>query len=763
MDTVASRRMLASVRALGASVQHVGATLRVTFVDDPLGEVDDAGEPFERAMLRPDRTARLLALAAPDDAALVRVLTPHVLREHLRLGDPIVFVAPQSLVWDPLVGWAPGLGLVPRFLDGRTGPGGARRWSSGYREDLVSVSPGCDEFVGWWSERLVDDVLAERSSGGWLDAAAATFDHVDQRDPGTGVDASNAVERGFGGDSLVSGRGALRTFHFPGFDPARPHLVAADEAGPPPVLLSEHKGLRALFADYGRRLLAAGHDVERQQLYTWDRLPSGLAVDSPTRLVYREVMVAARRDEGEDPPDPFDPAEYPRFVEFLNEPDPQVAGIYSRYLWALYRTRPGLTVSFPDPGGVDRGAYVDWLHRFGRSSESISAIIELPRHPARAMRERPPSTPGVNLAGYLRADLGLGEAARRIGDGLRSASVPVDEVAYGRTHSRQAAAPESASEFGTHDINLVCVTADQFPVFHRDMGPPFFDGRYTIGYWWWEISAFPAAHLASLDLIDELWVGTEHVRSAIAGLTDKPVHVMPISLVPPQPSSRDKASFGLADRFTFLVAFDFFSVMERKNPLGALDAFRRAFGRGEGPVLVMKTINGEQRLDALEQLRCAVADEPDVVMLDGYLSAEDHAALIASCDCYVSLHRAEGLGLMLAEAMALGKPVIATAYSGNLDFMDESNSLLVPWAPQPIPVGLDVYPPGTTWADPDLDAAARSMRLVVGDSAAAARYGVQARAAIHERWTPVHCGARMRARLEEVWSRGSVQRIGVGS
>jgi glycosyltransferase involved in cell wall biosynthesis len=137
-------------------------------------------------------------------------------------------------------------------------------------------------------------------------------------------------------------------------------------------------------------------------------------------------------------------------------------------------------------------------------------------------------------------------------------------------------------------------------------------------------------------------------------------------------------------------------------------------------------------------------------LIDDFLSGPDQAALVAACDCYVSLHRAEGLGLTLADAMALGKPVIATRYSGNLDFMDDSNSFLVPFTYAAVPPGTPAYPTGAPWAAPDVAEAARMMALLAREPEEGLAIGAKARHDILGRWTLLGTGSRMRDRLEEV-------------
>ena len=199
-----------------------------------------------------------------------------------------------------------------------------------------------------------------------------------------------------------------------------------------------------------------------------------------------------------------------------------------------------------------------------------------------------------------------------------------------------------------------------------------------------------------------------------------------------------------------MFAFDYLSTAERKNPWGLVEAFELAFAPGESPLLVIKSINAHRRPDQAERLRLRVAGSPDVLLLEDYLDADDLDALVALCDCYVSLHRSEGLGLTMAEAMALGKPVIATGYSGNLQFMTEANSFLVPWTSTTIPSGCEPYPAGGTWADPDLEAAARLMRTVLEDPELAAARGRQGAEDIRVLHSPQAAGRQISARLAEL-------------
>lgn len=323
--------------------------------------------------------------------------------------------------------------------------------------------------------------------------------------------------------------------------------------------------------------------------------------------------------------------------------------------------------------------------------------------------------PGLNVVGYFRAELGVGEAARRLLSGIERAGIAFRAFVYtAGTNSRQEHAFADDGEVdAVYDTNVICLNADSLIAFAAERGPRFFRGRYTIGVWWWEAPVFPASHPA-LDLVDELWVTSDYVSAALSAASTKSVQTIPLPVDDPGPDSvaRTRAELGLPEGFMFLFMYDFFSVFERKNPLALIDAFKQAFAPAEGPVLVLKSINGAAQPALLALLREAASARPDISIVDGYVSADDRLALIASCDCYVSLHRSEGFGLTMAEAMVRGKPVIATGYSGNLAFMTEANSYLVPYRLTSIPSGCEPYPAGAHWADPDVETAASLIRHV---------------------------------------------------
>jgi glycosyltransferase involved in cell wall biosynthesis len=251
-------------------------------------------------------------------------------------------------------------------------------------------------------------------------------------------------------------------------------------------------------------------------------------------------------------------------------------------------------------------------------------------------------------------------------------------------------------------------------------------GRRVIGYWAWELPVVPPDWRKGVRMVHEVWVPSRFVADAIAAILpcdgSIPLRVIPHALAatPPRPSSRSRVFFGIPrDAVVVLTSFNFESSFARKNPLGAIAAFRRAFGDRRDRVLVLKILYKSADPAALAQLHEAMGGVSNIMIEDRKLSREDNLALIAAADIVLSLHRSEGFGLVMAEAMLSRRPVVATAWSGNMDFMDDRSAALVTAklvAPDD-PTGVFALP-GAVWADPDLDEAAMHLRRLADDPAA---------------------------------------------
>ena len=361
------------------------------------------------------------------------------------------------------------------------------------------------------------------------------------------------------------------------------------------------------------------------------------------------------------------------------------------------------------------------------------------------------AAPRVRVHGFLNGEIGLGEAARGMVSSLESAGVEVATESYGGHLNRNDHPFEERPDDGApYPIDLVCFNAD-FTGAMLGNGKLTLSGEHTIGLWYWELEAIPAWMTAGLKYVDEVWVGSDFIRDALSRVSRVPVLTVP----PPVLTHEGRPGFsrtevGLPEGFVFGFMFDHNSTLGRKNPLGVIEAFRAAFAPGEGPSLVIKAINGEQWPENHDRLVRAAAQHPDIHLLEQYLPSEVNAAFTGLFDCWVSLHRSEGFGLTMAEAMGWGTPVVATAYSANLDYMDATNGWLVPYTPTTVPPGVAAYPEGELWAEPDLAAAARILREVWSDPAAAAERGERGRTTIRERYNAGAIGGVARARLDVI-------------
>jgi glycosyltransferase involved in cell wall biosynthesis len=373
------------------------------------------------------------------------------------------------------------------------------------------------------------------------------------------------------------------------------------------------------------------------------------------------------------------------------------------------------------------------------------------------MQEPPQTAPGglplgVNLAGYLDSVLGVGQVARQVRSALESAGVavaPFTVVADSAPRIRGGEPERAAGDL--HPVNLVCVNPDGLEGAHDSLGEEFFAGRHTIGLWWWEVDAFPDAFRRAFDLVDEVWVGSHHVADALAAVSPVPVVRMPVPVEPEPSSGAGREQLGLpAGRPLFLFAFDHGGGFQRKNPLGAIEAFTRAFGPDDGPQLVVKCIGAQERPEAHGWLLEAAATHDHIHVLDDSLPPPDMAALMEACDAYVSLHRSEGFGLTIAEAMLRAKPVVATAYSGPRDWLSERNCFEVDWREVPIGPGNEPYPAEGTWAEPDLDDAAAQLRRVVNEPDEARRRAERGRDDVRSAFSAEAAGRAMAARLTRV-------------
>ncbi len=640
----------------------------------------------------------------------------------------------------------------------------------------------------------------------WLDSLAVTHGAFLVREPSIGISFRNAEESGRSFDPSL--------LRYPGFDHHTPWIASVLSAANPRIrpsdlpwfgerLRKRAEEIAAIEASYAFETRPNVITAVPEIIGGWDTLDDGTVFDDAMRLAYRRGSLDAPRREVSPPPNPF-VSSSTTFFAWLNEPV-ETAGQLTRYLQARHDVEPGLRLLFPDPSDPGKHGFVAWVQAKGRQHGIAGSLIPSPpvkplsfadnvadpetdRRDSNAMvgsttqaQDEPgpvpllhlrsnafpsPSAdehaqiiPGINVVGLLRAEFGIGTAARLL---LRSVersgvafSVSVDDAtAHRQEHplNLEHQLPSSTSNVsgGLSDIGSCDDPLAEFPypltviVLNADglrdfslRKPEAVRNKTVVGLWFWEVEEFPQRFWPAFDLVDEVWVASEHVRAALAPATEKPVRIIPLGAMNPNPDRaalriRANEEFGIGeDRFVVSYMFDYASVAERKNPWGAIDAFRRAFPRagqplpdGRVPVLILKTISSERHPADVEHLRYTIGDRTDIVVVDSYLSSYVTTCLLARTDCYLSLHRAEGWGLTIAEAMAVGTPVIATGYSGNMDFMDTTCTYVVPGRLVPIPAATATYAGAGRWAEPDLDVAAQLLGKLSANQAAADAMGV---------------------------------------
>jgi glycosyltransferase involved in cell wall biosynthesis len=367
----------------------------------------------------------------------------------------------------------------------------------------------------------------------------------------------------------------------------------------------------------------------------------------------------------------------------------------------------------------------------------------------------PPGGPlplGVNVVGHLKSEKGVGEMVRsnlRVLEAARIPFVANDFVDPGSENVEECSTPTSSSN--PYRVNLISVNADVLSYFVKS-NPGYMRRRFNVGYWAWELSEFPQEWASSFGYLDEVWTLSSFARDSIGTSSRVPVHVIHCSLdLGAAPASGwSRASFGIPEEaFVFLFMFDLHSFIDRKNPFGLIQTFKAAFEGRKDVLLVVKCSHGGHYPLEMKALREAAVGQ-NIYLIDQVYPRDAKNGLINVANCYVSLHRSEGFGLTLAEAMFYGKPVIATGYSGNTDFMSSENSFLVPYRSIPIERTHGPYRAGMLWADPDLDYAAEVLRYVEGYREAAAKVGIVGRDHVSTTLHPATIGKSVALRLQEL-------------
>lgn len=386
----------------------------------------------------------------------------------------------------------------------------------------------------------------------------------------------------------------------------------------------------------------------------------------------------------------------------------------------------------------------------------------------------PPSRPqrlaqpiGVSVLGDFDATTGLMEAGRRMTLALVAAGVDVEltmlETAATRSTTSRLDRLSHLPHGRRYPIDLWLLNLNEFlTLSDTDLRPPDF-ARYTIGYWFWEMPTIPPPFDEHVARVDEIWVGSRFVRDALRTVAprDTPITVIHPTIDVPSPRGAARSHYGLPDdAVIFFSSFDARSSPARKNPWGVIDAFEHAFSEHEraGPVRLALKVNHLEFVPRLRDDLEAAVKRVNGILIEDELTRQDMNGLLASIDVFCSLHRAEGFGLLIAESMHLGKPVIVTAYSGNLDFTTSANSCLVGYELRDISdtdhvhhlESATIYQPGILWAEPSVSQAVQWMRLLYENPRQRHRIGNAAAHAIRDLYSADRVQKVLVQRLEKI-------------
>ncbi|TWB67818.1 glycosyl transferase family 1 [Nitrospirillum amazonense] len=439
-------------------------------------------------------------------------------------------------------------------------------------------------------------------------------------------------------------------------------------------------------------------------------------------------------------------------------PDGSPLGL-SRLMHFCHAADAGLRQQFNILEDGGRAAYMAWCLTGGFRHLGVDILtsgrntpsLREPVTPAQKGHISPPDH-AVALVGYAFGELGIGEDVRSMAAALRTADVPFGILDFPKglaARQQDYTAAADVADHSTAPVTCFCLTGFDTGRYLVERGEARFRESYVVGYWPWELPHWPRPWSVAFELVDEVWVSSRFTQDALQLVSPVPVIYMPMCVRLAPPVLFDRSTLGaILGNFLFLYVFDANSYLERKNPAGVIAAFRRAFPTMTEPVgLVLKVMNAPPDSAAWEAVAEAARQDPRIRIIAMTTTRAEVLGLIEACDAYVSLHRSEGFGRTIAEAMLLERPVVATGWSGSDELITQDTALAVRSALIPVEPGAYPLADGTHWADPDLDHAAYCLRQTVQDSHGRAKRVAVARSRVEERHSAAAVGARYRERL----------------
>ncbi|NBI89263.1 glycosyltransferase family 1 protein [Lachnospiraceae bacterium] len=370
---------------------------------------------------------------------------------------------------------------------------------------------------------------------------------------------------------------------------------------------------------------------------------------------------------------------------------------------------------------------------------------------------------GINLIGDISAETGLGQSMRILATALEKGNIPFiikQKDSHGELEHDVVSWEAKISDDIKYAVNLIHIIPGTWAKDYCKLEREVLDGRYNIAYWLWELETFPEHWIPCIDTVDEIWTPSEFISNCIRKVTNKPVMTVPYAIemdlememsgMSDREEYFDREYFGLPEnKFLFLTMYDFISVSERKNPEAVIKSYCQAFPQEDEMVgLIIKVNHAEEK--KLEVIKNMLKNYRNVYYVTDNLTRTEVNSLIDISNVLVSLHRSEGFGLPIAEAMAMGKPVICTNWSATTEFMDDNCACPVGYQLIRLEKGIGPYEKGNYWADADIGNAATYMRRLVQDKGYYGKISKNAKERIRQQLTCGNMAAIMRNRLKEI-------------
>jgi len=602
-----------------------------------------------------------------------------------------------------------------------------------YNLGFIGVSNHQDviAFLHWWGRRLRFECINRQDKGifvdqKFVDLVPAFYENVGIiRNPGLNVAYWNLHQRALTydqeKDAWFVNEQPLIFFHFSGINPRnRERLSKHTES----FTCGLESSLQKIIDHYIDAYYLNVGETCFPKDYHYSYFDNGTFITDVIRKFYRN-----RESSWID--NPFTTFHY--YLNKTNLTALEKSGVaITNMMYALWLFRTDLQNAFPLDSAESLQSYTYWFIQSAFASkvdnyfikpviDSISNSLALNSHHRLAhLKQSQPDL--IGLIGYLKAETGVGQAGRSVAQSLAAVDVSVSglDVDINVVTRRDDSSLENMLKDNINcPIQLFHVNADQLAIVQDHTAKSINQAQYKICMPYWELSIFPSEWVKNFEKIDEVWVGSEFVRAALQSKLSIPVISLPPAVTVGEFQRQDRSYFDLPENtFLFHFNFDFSSYSSRKNPEAVITAYRTAFRKKKGDAataLVIKVRGYDPDNQQYQELLELSQAEKDIIIINKQLSHSDSMALMNCCDCYVSLHRSEGFGYTLAEAMLLGKPVIATYFSGSNEFINQSTAFPILYQLIPLVDGDYPFYENQYWAQADIDHAAWTMQQIIVD------------------------------------------------